>query len=364
MKRRIMRMVPKNIRKALNRFLFPKYVFEGSLFSPMTGRQQSPMAALSMKGPWRTDQHISITSRSFFGKKIRGVTSVKPDRVVASVYGNFGNQVFEAACAAYVSKSLGVNTMTVRDSGVFRVGRHDLGGVTMVAPHQEIFTPTLSSAVKASLRPNPEKHLSGAFFLNWVEEAYQQDDKEMAEIYLALGRALSFSLEGESFPSDHLTVSFRGGDAFSARPLTHFGQPPLSYYQLVASDSRWAHVRVVSDDKKNPALEPFVAWLERQRISHEYLNQDWLADVATIYSSKAVLASRGTFAPAIASISPHVDELFFFEDPRCPIVSTRLRIVHDQVGGFSAKVLSDNWQATPEQVELILGYPEENLLLS
>lgn len=360
-KRRIMRVVPKKIRKGLSKFLFPKYIYQGSLFSPMTASQRSPLTALSKKGPWLSEHHVSLTSHSLFGEKIREPRKIQPSQIVAGVYGNFGNQIFEAACAAYVAKSLGVGTITVRDSGVFKPGLHDLGGVTMAAPEAKIVTPTLGRAIKARFRPHPERHLFGAFFLNWAEQPYAHDPAVMTDIYSGLREALTLDLSGEVLDDDDLTVSFRGGDAFSSRPLNHFGQPPLSYYQLVAGNPRWKHVRVISDDWKNPTLKPFLAWLEAKEVSHEYLDQDWESDVRTVFHSRNVLASRGTFVPAITAISPHVNELFFFDELRCPVAPEKSRIVKDADGEFVRKVFDNNWDASQTQCKLLVSYPQSKL---
>lgn len=313
-------------------------------------------------GPWDSEKHVFVTSNSFLGRRIRSSESVTPVKVVAGVYGNFGNQILEAVCACYVASHLGVQTVVVRDSGVFRVGVHQIGQVKLVAPEEKIPTAILSDAIRTiSFLRSPEKHLAGAFMLNWIDSQYELEAKQLATITRDMPAGLSFELSGEPLDPKELTVSFRGGDAFSQRPNPTYGQPPLAYYQFVVESRDWTHVRVVSDDWQNPTLRPFLDWLDRRKTSFEYLEQDWKSDVSLLYRSRSVVAPRGSFVPAIYAISPFVEEMFHFGPVGYPISLTRVRTVQDIEMEYSKAMIARDWTKSNEQLSLMVSFPKEGL---
>jgi len=91
-----------------------------------------------------------------------------------------------------------------------------------------------------------------------------------------------------------------------------------------------------------------------------------LEDVGTLMRAESIVAGRGTFVPAVANLSRYCTTVFFFED-KCNLIPKRsgIRLVRvaDLEKNYKVAILSNNWQNTPEQREMMTSYPLSSLVM-
>ena len=163
-----------------------------------------------------------------------------------------------------------------------------------------------------------------------------------------------------------LTVHLRGGDVFGPRKPRTYGQPPLSFYELVLNDEGWEEVTIVHQDSLNPVLPGLVKLCEQRGITPRVVSGSLAHDISVLLESSFLVAGRGTFVPAVAGLSRRCTKLFFFED-KCNLVPRRSGIdvvrVVDSVGTYRERVLSQNWENSLEQRKLMTTYPLSSLVM-
>ena len=352
-------LLPRKLRKSLKKRLHRMYVLDSTTFS-----EKNTLAARSLfaRSSWKASRHIKVTEpMSHFrpGK----LDSYSVGAVVPGLYGNFGNQVFEAIFSIYHAVLLGVPQVILQQRDTFRPGHYVIEGIkvrVLNGPLKRVQARNLLPTFKFSKMQ--DRHLHGAFLLNWLEEPYEIDYQLFESIGGAIGgRLIGLSSEKSPFPSNHLTVAFRGGDVFDSPPPPHYGQPPLSFLQFVVNSAAWAHIRIVTQDNRNPTLEAFINWLAERGTSYELLEQGSADDVRVLCQSGAVCAPTGSFVPAIVNMSSHIQEVWTFEGINFPMAAKRVRSITDRCGDYRASILAKNWCNTPEQVSMMMTYPAECL---
>lgn len=312
------------------------------------------------EGTWSGNRHISVATELGVNVLRRVGISERPARVVAGVYGDFGNQVLEALCAVQTAKKLGIGEVLLEKAGVFRAGQFFVSGTRLVVPEEPLDRASVGEIVQSFLRPSSKAFdLYGAYLLNWIEAPFSLPDSE--SILEDLRGLMSADLSGEPHSRNELTVSFRGGDAFSANPPSHYGQPPLSYYKKIALKEKWDRIYVVSDDLANPALGAFLSWAEDEQLLCLYQPQSWKADVNLVFRSRNVVAPRGSFVPSVCALSPFTEKMWHFESANLPIPQGFVRKVADRSGEYSSEIAAGAWFASEEQIRFMLEYPIDRL---
>ena len=335
------------------------YVLDSATFS-----ETNKLAARTLfaRASWKASRHIKVTEPfSHFRPGKLDPHSI--GAVVPGLYGNFGNQVFEAIFSIYHAVLLGVPQVILQQRETFRPGNYVIEGIkvrVLDGPLQRVQARNLLPTFKFAKMQ--DRHLYGAFLLNWVEEPYDLDYQLFESIGSAVGAQLvGISFENDPFPSNHLTVAFRGGDVFDSPPPPHYGQPPLSFFQFVVNSAAWAHIRIVTQDNRNPTLGAFINWLADRGTSYELLEQGSADDVRVLFQSRAVCAPTGSFVPAIVNMSPHIQEVWRFEGINFPMSSKRVRSIADRREDYRNSILANNWHNTPEQVSMMMTYPADYL---
>jgi hypothetical protein len=164
-----------------------------------------------------------------------------------------------------------------------------------------------------------------------------------------------------------LTVHLRSGDVYSDNPHPGYGQPPLSFYLAILGLERWSEVRLVSEDQESPCWKALVETCATQRIPLRLLGQSIEEAVTEVASSSNLVASRGTFIPAILFLFPKARRVFFFGPDFEPLEEGHgLELVECKDVGkqYTQLNLSGNWNNTAAQRELMLNYPSHHLKLS
>jgi hypothetical protein len=165
---------------------------------------------------------------------------------------------------------------------------------------------------------------------------------------------------------DHLMIHIRGGDVFGPRKPASYGQPPLSYYTLILDSRNWAEVTIVHGDTGSPILDPLIQACADRGIAVQLSTGLLPADLAVLLTGSTLVAGRGTFMPAVVGLSRNVSKVYFFHDkfsldrPKDGIEVIKVR---DAEGTYVRDVLSDNWENSDYQRNLMLTYPQSNLEL-
>ena len=162
-----------------------------------------------------------------------------------------------------------------------------------------------------------------------------------------------------------MVLHFRGGDVFKP-PIGHaphrgYGQPPLAYYLAAVAREKPSRVRLVFQDRSNPAVAATEAVLRARGIEVLMQSSSLGADLRVLLHARCLVGSFGSFCQGIAALSTRVQRFYQFGPP---IPALRLLGIHsvegmDEPGDYHRAVASDNWAATPAQLALMTEYPEE-----
>ena len=134
---------------------------------------------------------------------------------------------------------------------------------------------------------------------------------------------LRLMLRGLAPKSDHrdgwLTIHLRSGDVFGSRSVTGYGQPPLSFYQLVIASTEWRGITLVYQDTSNPVVIELKNHCQSLGMRVELQSGTIREDLRVLLGAKTLVAGRGTFIPGVAGLSSECEKVFFFED-KCNLV--------------------------------------------
>ena len=119
-------------------------------------------------------------------------------------------------------------------------------------------------------------------------------------------------------------------------------------------------------DTSNPVVIELKNYCESLGMTVELQSGTIHDDLHVLLSAKTLVAGRGTFIPGVAGLSSECEKIFYFED-KCNLVPRRSGIelirVSDKEGTYRESILSNNWNNTPEQRELMLTYPLSSLVM-
>jgi hypothetical protein len=159
---------------------------------------------------------------------------------------------------------------------------------------------------------------------------------------------------------DDLVMHFRAGDVFDQRgPHPAYGQPPASYYLAAAERETPKRVWLVFEDRGNPAIDAVEAALRSRGIEVRTQSADLVSDMRVLLTATTLVASRGSFCPALAGLSTRMRKFYLFEDRDPAVEKFGITVVEvsDRLGDYRARLISGNWRASPEQLALMLSYP-------
>lgn len=279
--------------------------------------------------------------------------------ILITELGRFGNMVRRLADGMALASKWEAAGLLIPDQVVFES--------TIFAPKQHVLSKTaLWFATEPPRSNNPYTFIAAVdpMRIEGGQPASSVADKR--RIWRDLAGCLEFATPPEPRPSDHLAIHIRGGDVFGSRKPANYGQPPLAFYLFVAELRPWSHITLVVQDFQNPVVEPFAAWCEDMGIEVTLQSSRLIDDLQVLMSFRHLVVARGTFGPAVTCLSAHLDEVFYFED-KFPLAqdpqSFVVQRVVDLKGDYRDLVLRGNWAGTPEQLDLMLTYPETHLAL-
>ena len=326
---------------------------ESTLDEAVTTRLAGPLARL-----WFDEHRLSpaadsgelalrLTSDSVRAAvRRRGTTDV--DRVEVSRLGRFGNAIIEIVNAIDLARAVGAPEVSVVGAWFLPEGATPVAGVTV--------TNHATQDARAQ-GPQVSVTLSGVMFnrndlLPAVERACSES------VVSGLGSALNLA-HLEPLPADHLVIHVRAGDIFaSAHPLASYGQPPLAFYRRLLQHAPWSAVTVVYEDTGNPVVEPLLEHSRALGLTTHAVSGDLADDLAVVLSARTLAFGWGTFGFVVAGLSQHCSTVVSFDTVPVPLGDPSISrlVVWDVQGGYRDAVLSDNWENTPEQRDLMLNY--------
>lgn len=272
--------------------------------------------------------------------------------------GMFGNMTRRLAAGLLVAKVHELGHVVVPDSaefqaGIYEKGVHDFAG----GPRLWLWTRNGSPSTRVNV-------LHTRDLLYGPQVKLDLHGRESEEAWANLFSVLANKPDPQFLPEDHLVIHLRGGDVFGDRKPASYGQPPLAFYDLILNREKWSAVTVVHQDLKNPVLDSLLQSCKARKMhvtTHSGAAKD---DIKVLLTAKTLVAGRGTFMPAVVGLSRVVSRVFFFEDKfsvHPTVTDLDVIRVRDAEGTYVREVLSNNWQNSAHQRNLMLSYPSSNL---
>lgn len=210
-----------------------------------------------------------------------------------------------------------------------------------------------------SSRQNDVLHLVIAQRLSFSIDS-RSADKAWASTFTLLLPGETVEPEAETC----LVIHLRGGDVYGTRLLPNHGQPPLAYYTKILTSGSWSAVKIIHQGPNIPILDPLVEFCRKSNIPVSTQSKSFREDMLSLLGARTLVVGRGSFAPSVVGLSPWVKTVYFFHNGfgiNPPKTGLSVRRLRDVGGEFVAKNLSHLWRNTPEQVDLMMTYPEGNL---
>jgi hypothetical protein len=161
-----------------------------------------------------------------------------------------------------------------------------------------------------------------------------------------------------------LTIHLRSGDVFRTNPHPGYGQPPLSFYERIIDSRAWEKLLIIAEDTLNPCHEGILKYAKERQCEVETKGLELAEATRAICESKHLVASRGTFVPAVVYLTKNEKTIYQFETNIDVVPSPSenvYRTIFDLRGDYSREILASNWRNTRQQRSLMLSYPKENL---
>jgi hypothetical protein len=124
-------------------------------------------------------------------------------------------------------------------------------------------------------------------------------------------------------------------------------------------------VVLVYQDAGNPCIGALKAWLDEIDLPYVMQSGTLLEDVAVLVAAQHCVFGRGSFGPAIAILSHTMRTMFHsWLEPNIALLpktcDARAIGVEDSANGYTPV---GRWRKSPEQLQMMLDYPLDNLRL-
>jgi len=145
------------------------------------------------------------------------------------------------------------------------------------------------------------------FFIN---PAFERVDIASREVREDVRKIFDLNLGFSPTGADQLTVHIRGGDIFSKRPHPSYAPFPLTFYKWVFGSEVWTKILIVSEDLDNPLVWAVKVEAESFGIPVEIQSSSLRDDLNSLLCAKNLVASQGTFVPAVGYLSKNVENIY------------------------------------------------------
>lgn len=305
------------------------------------------------------DHQFPGASGALFRKALRlpkkRKTLEQIDCVLISGLGRFGNGVQQFIHAASFARALDVAKVLYFANPTTKIDTHESGQGFSLIPVRGPFRNAHGDAPQTIWRSD--------FFEAGIR-AHSFDADAALSTRAQLKQLYEDLIDYHVAPAETLTIHLRSGDVFRENPHPGYGQPPLSFYKSVIEAYGWKSLLIVSEDSSNPCLEAIMNLAAEQGLPCSVSGKSLPDATRAISRSTNLVASRGTFVPALLFLSDTPKLVFTFngEIDKIPggVKHTYIN-VNDVSGYFSERVLSSNWTNSADQRALMLEYPRSNL---
>ena len=277
-----------------------------------------------------------------------------PDSVLISGLGRFGNGVQQFVHARAFASAVGAKSV-------------------LFYPNAHMASDYLGKRGQPSLTPllGPLRGQADTPVTVWRSDFFEsgasvhifnsQSCDEIREELRGMYRHLLSDVEGDD---DTLTIHLRSGDVFGENPHPDYGQPPLSFYEEIIDSREWKKVLLIAEDTLNPCHQPILTYARDRQCEVKTTGHELAEATQAICESKHLIASRGTFVPAVVYLAKGERTIYQFETPIDLIPSpsrNRYRTISDLRGDYVREIMGRNWRNTSEQRNLMRSYPKEHL---
>lgn len=167
----------------------------------------------------------------------------------------------------------------------------------------------------------------------------------------------------QSFSYYELAIHIRSGDIFvPGRTHPYYGQPPLSYYLKILNGFDFSRIAIVYEDLNNPVIPEVIKYAKKKCKKVDLYINGLEEAIKVLLNSRSIVAGLGTFISGIVAISNKVENVFIFNNKFNDWgKNVNLINIKDIANEYHNKVTNKNWRNTPEQLSLMMTFPEEKL---
>lgn len=283
---------------------------------------------------------------------------------VNTTQGRFGNNVRQIGTAVCLAQHLGIRRVYLSKLPLLEIDQPITFGDVTVAP---------DSALQYD---NPRGVLCGTFYHSNVFRAASKGlgYRSVTAASRTIGQPIFHRLAAQPGfvpEATDLAIHLRAGDIFADKvPHPFYIQPPLAFYQMCIAFARAKigvkRVILVYQDEGNPCIRALKTWLEEIGLPYVAQSSTLEQDLAVLMAARHCVFGRGSFGEAVTLLSRNIRTLFFcWLEPRlgslrdvCDILTIG---VEDIANGY---IKRGDWRNTPDQRQMMLDYPLENLRLN
>lgn len=273
--------------------------------------------------PWQREPYAVRWPGPEEPREIRGVH--------VTGWHNFGNMVVQLVHALAFAERHGIEVVTGPENPWFRRGR--------------------AAGVRLALgRPPRRPALVGKFF---YLQPLGLTALDRGPQHIRPLRRL-FALNGEPpRAAEDLVVHLRSGDVFGPSPHPVYWPPALDYYRAAVLQSGARSVRLVSQDRQHPLLEPLRQWCAGRGITCEVQVSDLAEDLRALTSARMLCLSQGTMGMTAAWLSRTVRTVFVpFADEARELVALGVEVY---AAGSTNPPDREPWTASSGQIAGLLA---------
>jgi FkbM family methyltransferase len=328
------------------------------LFATQTGIELSSMKTSKVFNPKLSSIRVSDTLRlrKFVRFDQLNIDNIVGDITAISVEspGRFGNSIIQLSNAYHIANSIiqwGVNKIYLPNFWYIKPGMtNTLTGIQIINEEKPNFAPEKIVLEGMFFDYKPIAALALSKSKGGIPNPYQN--------MLNLDDALNLK-HSDPLGKEELVIHIRSGDIFQKNPHLNYGQPPLSFYKKIVQFRTWHSISLVFEDKLNPIIEPLVAFCKQICASVREISGDLRSDIEYLLKARTLVVSRGSFSPAIATISKNLEIVYYFEGNFDPLGNPNVSCIKviDKHGVYKSEILSGNWQNSESQRKLMLEYP-------
>ena len=184
-------------------------------------------------------------------------------------------------------------------------------------------------------------------------------------LYHFVRKILTFDLDHHPLSEDdqRLVLQIRSGDTFVPKPHPKYVPPPHSYYTKIMDRYLDQEIVIVCENTNNPVIESLAAQYDNCIVQ----SSDIVTDIQTIANATNLVFSCGTFGITFALLSRKLRRFYVNDIPKGildfgfydrPDWDLGFELVRFRITNY---ISFNHWKNTPEQVELLMHLPEENI---